>query len=439
MVHTFYIHNKYFALDTESGALHILDEKAYEMIHSLRMPLPCGCPDVWVNRWGNDAKVIWSEIQKLIAAEQLFIPESKSVHSGEPCIKALCLHVAHDCNLRCAYCFAGDGAFGAERSVMTSKTAKKAVDFLIKQSGNRRHLEIDFFGGEPLLAWDTVQTAVAYGKKRAAETGKVIRFTLTTNGLALDDEKIEYINAEIDNAVLSVDGREHVHDALRKTVRGEGSYHAVLPKFLQLIKNRTKDYYVRGTFTALNIDFADDVLALYNKGFRHISMEPAVLPDAHPLALRAEHKESIISEYRRLQQLLRRHSDIDFFHFKIDLDTGPCVYKRVKGCGAGTEYAAVTPEGELYPCHQFVGINEYKMGSIDDFDSQAVKPFGNIYTRTECIACWAKYFCGGGCAAANLTVNGDAERSYELGCDLARVRFECAMAGKCSDNTNVRL
>ena len=430
MVHTFCIHGAHYAFDSESGALHSLHQKAAEMISRLPLPLPEQCPQEWVGRLGGEANAIWREIKALAASGQLFAPEIGPPSQGKPVVKAICLHVAHDCNLRCAYCFAGTGGFGADRALMTPETARKAIDFLLAQSGRRRHLEVDFFGGEPLMAWDTVVEAVSYGRARAASMQKVIRFTLTTNGLALDDDKIQTINAEMDKLVLSLDGREAVHNALRKTVSGEGSYRAVLPKMQRLVAARTRSYYLRGTFTANNLDFAEDVAALADLGFRHISIEPVVLPNGHPLAIGPQHIQTIADQYHHLLSLLNQRSEIDFFHFRVDLQGGPCLYKRVKGCGAGTEYAAVTPDGGIYPCHQFVGYPQYKIGTLDDFDLRNAPRFGNLFTRPACRTCWAKYLCGGGCAAANLTVNGDPEQPYQLGCDLARARFECALAKK---------
>ncbi len=432
MTHIFTLNNATLLFDTESGALHRIDDDTRRVLALVQAPMTPDCPDAVLAQAGEEGREIWRQLYQLQQDGQLFTPEQRVLQKAPTgVIKAMCLHVAHDCNLRCDYCFAGTGAFGAGRGLMDAQTARDAVDFLLAHSANRKHLEIDFFGGEPLMAWDTVTGTVDYARQRAAATNKVFRFTLTTNGLLLDDDKIAYINANMDNVVLSIDGRASSHDAVRRTVSGAPSHALVLPKFQKLIASRTKDYYARATFTARSLDFAQDVLALADAGFKHISVEPVVLSADHPLAIGPQHLEAVNAEYERLLQLLRDRPNINFFHFRIDLNQGPCVYKRVKGCGAGVEYVAITPEREIYPCHQFVGRAAYRLGTLDstDWRDDISEHFAslNLYSRDACTQCWARYLCGGGCAAANLTANNDLSQPYEIGCQLAKKRFECAM------------
>jgi len=413
---------KHYIFDSEAGALHLADAEICDMIAKISMPMAETSPP------GVDTE-LWAELYALQQAGQLFAPETQAAMQPEGIIKALCLHVAHDCNLRCTYCFAGKGDY-ASRGLMDAETAKQAIDFLIKHSGNRRQLEIDFFGGEPLMAWDTVMEAVNYAKQRGAQSKKIIRLTLTTNGLLLDDEKIDFINTEIDNIVLSLDGRQAIHDAVRKTKSGHGSYTHIVEKFQKLVSKRTKSYYIRGTFTAKNLDFAEDVLALRELGFKHVSIEPVVLPPEHELAIQPKHIPQIEQEYERLLDILSSRDDINFFHFNVSLERGPCAYKRAKGCGAGVEYIAITPNGEIYPCHQFVGNSGYKLGTLSDGLGADKHNFAahNLYTRHECTQCWARYLCGGGCPAANVTAHGSIIPVYDIGCKLALKRFECGLA-----------
>ncbi|MEG0441420.1 MAG: thioether cross-link-forming SCIFF peptide maturase, partial [Oscillospiraceae bacterium] len=352
---------------------------------------------------------------------------------GAP-IKALCLHVSHDCNLRCRYCFASTGDFGTgHRLTMDFETAKRAIDFVIEKSGSRRNIEVDFFGGEPLMAMDTVKKTVAYARSIEEEHGKCFRFTITTNGVLLDDENIAYINKEMSNAVLSLDGRPAVNDHMRKTINGKGSYDMIVPKFKQLVDGRgDKDYYLRGTFTHNNLDFAADVTHVASLGFRNISVEPVVSEPECSWALQDDDIPTILAEYEKLAEELKGRDDINFFHFNVDLAQGPCVIKRMRGCGAGCEYVAVTPEGDLYPCHQFVGNAEYKLGNVFEgtFDHALSDKFAelNIYTREDCKTCWARFYCSGGCSASNLLVNGDIKKPHHVGCELEKKRLECAIA-----------
>ncbi|MDR1736496.1 MAG: thioether cross-link-forming SCIFF peptide maturase [Oscillospiraceae bacterium] len=425
MIHKFHLLDRFILLDVASGAVHEIDRAAYDLLDTIKAPMTENPPE----GLDEEEREIWAELYELQQKGQLFTPDVPVPDAPETVLKALCLHVAHDCNLRCAYCFASTGDFGGGRKLMSRETGERAIDFLLSKCGARRNLEIDFFGGEPLMAMDTVKHVVDYARAKAPE--KNFRFTITTNGLLLNDENIEYINREMSNAVLSLDGRRDVHDTLRKTVSGGGSYDIIVPKYKNLIAGRKGDYFVRGTFTARNLDFVNDVNEIEREGFRNISLEPAVLPNGHPLALTEENLPFLLLEYERLLERILQGRDYSFFHFQIDLEQGPCVYKRVRGCGAGYEYAAVTPEGDIYPCHQFVGNEAYRMGSVfgGSMDSAISERFRtmSIDTREDCRICWARYYCSGGCAASNLTAEGDIGKCYSLGCALERKRVECAI------------
>jgi len=414
--------------------------------------IPQDIPNEVVQDVGADnIHSVWGELYSLYRGGMLFSAddaEDIEPPSKTP-LKALCMHIAHDCNLRCKYCFADTGGFGAERGCINIHTAKRAVDFLVERSENRRNLEIDFFGGEPLLAFDIVKETVEYARGLEEKHGKRFRFTLTTNGLLLNDDAIVFINREMSNIVLSLDGRREVNDALRPTINGKGSYDLIVPKFQKLLNERQGDYFIRGTFTAKNLDFASDVLHIADLGFRNISIEPVVLEDGHELAICEEHLPEIFREYDRLAEILARgYGGVtqpppegvpsadgggcvpNFFHFNVDLEGGPCVYKRLRGCGAGGEYAAVTPDGSIYPCHQFAGREKYRMGSVLDgtFTPNSNLTVNHIKAREGCSDCWAKYFCGGGCAAANLNINGEINTPYRIGCEMQKKRLECAIA-----------
>ncbi|MCI5738411.1 MAG: thioether cross-link-forming SCIFF peptide maturase, partial [Ruminococcus sp.] len=358
-------------------------------------------------------------------------------------LKALCLHVAHTCNLNCEYCFAAQGKYHGERALMSFETGKRALDFLVEHSGKRKNLEVDFFGGEPLMNFEVVKQLVAYARRIEKEKGKNFRFTLTTNGVLLDDEVTEFANRECHNVVLSLDGRKEVHDRLRKTVNGQGSYDVIVPKFQEFVKKRgDKGYYVRGTFTKNNIDFTNDIFHMADLGFTELSMEPVVCAPDAPYALREADLPVLYEQYEILaKDMLRRKKEghpITFYHYMLDLTGGPCIYKRISGCGSGTEYLAVTPWGDLYPCHQFVGDEKYKMGNIyDGITNTALQQefkCCNAYARPECKDCWAKLYCSGGCAANAYHATGSITGVYQYGCELFKKRIECAVMMQVAEN-----
>jgi len=419
-------------IDPASGAVHVTDKDAYDLLGELTPPLTENDP-----RYNAE---VYAEIYELYKKGLLFSEDGCRNFAEEARsapMKALCLHVSHDCNLACEYCFAESGNYGGERGIMPPDVAIKAIDFLVKNSGDRAELEADFFGGEPLMAWDTVTAAVSYARANEAAWGKRFRFTITTNGLLLDDEKTDYINREMSNCVLSLDGREEINDAMR----GKGVYAAVVPKFRKLVQSRNKpgftDYYVRGTFTTLNSDFCEDVIELVRLGFRNVSLEPAT-GDAFRYAIKDKHVGRICAEYDRLYDLIADGSDdvngVNFFHFNVDLRGGPCVIRRLRGCGCGNEYAAVAPNGDLYPCHRFVGEADWLMGSVNGgVLNEAVRDYfikTHIYSKSDCPDCWARFYCSGGCNATCFASYGDARitRSAGVECMLMKKRLECALA-----------
>ena len=445
MVHTFEALGVKLAVDVNSGAVHVLDDLTYRLLPLVEPPMAEHCPPELLARlpeYRTEAvEEGWQDLRELAGNGLLFVeddyvdPAAATALQQSAPIKALCLHVSHDCNLRCQYCFASTGDFGTGRKIMDIETAKRAIDFVIQRSGSRRNIEVDFFGGEPLMAMDTVKATVAYARSIEKKAGKCFRFTITTNGVLLDDENIDYINREMSNAVLSLDGRPQVNDRMRKTVNGKGSYEVIVPKFQKLVAGRgTKDYYLRGTFTHYNLDFAEDVMHMADLGFRNVSVEPVVGEETCGYALKDEDLPVVLEQYEKLAEKLKDRADVNFFHFNVDLAQGPCVIKRLRGCGAGCEYVAVTPEGDIYPCHQFVGNPAYKIGSLYDgsFDMELSHRFSglNIYTREECRDCWARFYCSGGCSASNLLVNGDIKKPNHVGCEMERKRLECAIALK---------
>ena len=445
MVHTFTALGVHIAVDVNSGAVHVLDELTFRLLEQVEPPMAEHCPQTLLDKLEQyppqALEEAWQELRSLAEEGLLFVEddyidrEKAASMQQQALVKALCLHVSHDCNLRCKYCFASTGDFGTGRKTMDVETARKAIDFVVAKSGPRRNIEVDFFGGEPLMAMDTVKATVDYARSIEEKAGKHFRFTITTNGMLLNDENIDYINREMSNAVLSLDGRREVNDRERLTPAGTGSYDIIVPKFQKLVAGRgTKDYYLRGTFTRFNRDFAQDVMHIASLGFKNISVEPVVGGPQDPYALREEDLPQLEAEYERLAAMLREHPEINFFHFNVDLAQGPCVIKRLRGCGAGCEYVAITPEGDIYPCHQFVGNPDYKLGNLDEgtFDMGISGQFAalNIYTREECRDCWARFYCSGGCSASNLLVNGDIKRPHHVGCALERKRLECAIALK---------
>ncbi len=430
MVHVFKYKNYNYIYDSGSGSLHECDGKTYAYLaHMLGQTEQA--PDL--------SKEELSEIEGDIAAlkEQglLFKQETAARPPKSNEVKALCIHICHDCNLRCRYCFADEGAYHSVREFMSEETAKKAIDFLIENSGNRKVLEVDFFGGEPLMCLDTIKNVVYYAKEKAAARGKKFLFTTTTNALLLNDEAIEFFNAEMENVVLSLDGRKQVHDAIRKTVNGKGSYDFVINNIKNFVKSRgDKHYYVRGTFTAKNLDFSKDVLFLADNGFDSISMEP-VVTDIDDLAIKEEHIPEILEEYERLcDEYLERYArgeGFNFFHFNVDLEGGPCLSKRVSACGAGNEYFSVAPNGDIYPCHQFVGDEKFKMGNVNggalNADIRSTFAENCLFTREKCDKCFAKYICSGGCSANNYHFEGDMNKPYGVTCEMMKKRIECGM------------
>lgn len=451
MIHRYQKKGLNFVLDVNSGAVHLLDDISYAVSGLLDENMGDTCPqsiiDALPDYTADEIREAYDELYELKKAGQLFaqddyIDVSRYIPVNAP-VKALCLHVAHDCNLRCQYCFASTGDFGQGRKIMPPEIAKKAIDFVIARSGVRHNIEVDFFGGEPLMAWDTVTQTVDYARSLEEKYNKKFRFTITTNGLLLDEDKRKYINENMDNCVLSLDGRREVNDEFRKTVAGTGSYDTIVPKFKALVDERDPnlDYYARGTFTSHNLDFAEDVLSIADAGFDRLSVEPVTADPGCGYDLTEDDLPKIKAEYDRLTDIMlerkKEGKPFTFFHFMVDLDQGPCVVKRLRGCGAGYEYVAVTPDGDIYPCHQFVGKEEFKQGSVLDqsFNMDIAQTFAgmNIYSRPKCQKCWAKFYCSGGCSAANYNMNHDMNDSYDLGCEMERKRLECAIYLKAMD------
>lgn len=451
MIHRYQKKGLNFVLDVNSGAVHLLDDISYAVSGLLDENMGDTCPqsiiDALPDYTADEIREAYDELYELKKAGQLFaqddyIDVSRYIPVNAP-VKALCLHVAHDCNLRCKYCFASTGDFGQGRKIMPPEIAKKAIDFVIARSGVRHNIEVDFFGGEPLMAWDTVTQTVDYARSLEEKYNKKFRFTITTNGLLLDEDKRKYINENMDNCVLSLDGRREVNDEFRKTVAGTGSYDTIVPKFKALVDERDPnlDYYARGTFTSHNLDFAEDVLSIADAGFDRLSVEPVTADPGCGYDLTEDDLPKIEAEYDRLTDIMlerkKEGKPFTFFHFMVDLDQGPCVVKRLRGCGAGYEYVAVTPDGDIYPCHQFVGKDEFKQGSVLDqsFNMDIAQKFAgmNIYSRPKCQKCWAKFYCSGGCSAANYNMNHDMNDSYDLGCEMERKRLECAICLKAMD------
>jgi uncharacterized protein len=442
MIHTYQQNGYYICVDANSSSIHLLDELAFLLIDGREsLPTPDEAQKIAAGRFGEaEIAEAHAELTQLVKDERLFTPEQslrdainfKQVNTA---LKAMCLHVAHGCNLRCGYCFAGEGDYKTGSSLMSGQTAKDAVDFLIENSPGRQSIEIDFFGGEPLLNFDVVKAAVLHAKSREKQAGKEFYFTITTNGTLLDDKKTQFINEYMDNVVISIDGRREVHDALRRRAAGGGSYDLVVPRAKKLTAARDdKSYFVRGTFTSKNLDFTDDVLHLAELGFREISIEPAV-GSGGELFLREEHLPRLFAEYERLlaeyAARLSQGQNFRFYHFNLELYDAPCIFKKIIACGAGSEYVAVSPEGGIYPCHQFVGIEKFKMGSLKTGiqKPEIGRTFtdANVLTKPECRGCWAKLFCSGGCHANAYFTHNRIDTPNKIACELQKKRIECAI------------
>ena len=449
MLHQYKSGGMNIVLDTCSGSVHVVDEVAYDIISMYKDHSKDEIVSAIMSKYSGrndvtdeDIRICIDDVRALEESGQLFTPDTYEPmaqtfkeRSGNV-IKALCLHIAHTCNLNCSYCFASQGKYNGERAVMSFEVGKQALDFLIANSGTRHNLEVDFFGGEPLMNWQVVKDLVLYARSIEKQHNKNFRFTLTTNGILIDDDVIDFCNKEMSNVVLSLDGRKEVHDRYRVDYAGNGSWERVVPKFQKLVAARGgKNYYMRGTFTHANPDFLNDIKCMLDLGFTELSMEPVVCPKDDPEALTPEDIETIKDQYDQLAELMRQRRKegrpFTFYHYMIDLKGGPCIYKRISGCGSGTEYMAVTPWGDLYPCHQFVGDESYKLGDIwngvSNHERQEEFRSCNVYARPECADCWAKLWCSGGCAANALHASGSIRGIYEAGCELFRKRIECAI------------
>ncbi len=446
MIHQYKLGGYNIVLDVCSGAVHAVDEIAYDIIAMFeendRQTVLDAVQATYPTVSRGDLEECYDQVASLKAAGKLFAPDTFEPMAGTlkkktaGVVKALCLHIAHSCNLNCSYCFASQGNYHGERALMSFEVGKAALDFLIAHSGTRRNLEVDFFGGEPLMNFDVVKQLVAYARSIEKEKGKNFRFTLTTNGMLIDDDVIDFANREMSNVVLSLDGRKEIHDRFRVDYAGNGSFDRIVPKFQKLVEARGgANYYMRGTFTHANPDFLNDIQTMLDLGFSELSMEPVVCAPDDPSALTEEDKAVVLDQYEKLAELMlereKEGKPFTFYHYMIDLTGGPCIYKRISGCGSGTEYMAVTPWGDLYPCHQFVGEEKFKLGDVfggvtntavqDEFMSC------NVYARPECRDCWARLYCSGGCAANAYHATGSVKGIYEYGCDLFRKRMECAI------------
>ncbi len=445
MVHTFRQNGYNVALDSVSGSVHCVDDVAFDVINAYENT----SRDEIIRTVSSKHNVSEQDViecledvdglkaEGLLFAEDTFRPDVEKLAKRDTVVKALCLHVAHTCNLNCEYCFAAQGKYHGERALMSFEVGKRALDFLVENSGTRHNLEVDFFGGEPLMNFDVVKRLVEYARSIENEKGKHFRFTLTTNGMLIDDDVIDFANREMDNVVLSLDGRREVNDRFRKTAGGQGSFDVIVPKFQKFVKARgDKSYYMRGTFTHFNPDFTKDIQTMLDLGFNELSMEPVVCPPADAYALTEEDKQTVLKEYEKLADMMlereKQGKPFTFYHYMLDLEGGPCIYKRISGCGSGTEYLAVTPTGELYPCHQFVGNKDYLMGDIwqgvTRTDTRDKFKRCNAYSRKECDDCWARLYCSGGCAANAYNATGDINGVYSYGCELFKKRIECAVA-----------
>lgn len=450
MIHQYKNNGYNIVLDVNSGSVHVVDDIVYDVLPVVERKLGENVTDLSELASAAAAELSYPEEELREAVEEILtLKEEGSLFTEDiykdyifdfknrqTVVKALCLHIAHDCNLACRYCFAEEGEYHGRRALMSYEVGRKALDFLVRNSGNRVNLEVDFFGGEPLMNWQVVKDLVAYGRSLEEPWHKKFRFTLTTNGILLNDEVQEFVNREMANVVLSIDGRKEVHDRMRPFRGGQGSYDIVVPKYQKLAESRNQtNYYVRGTFTRHNLDFASDVMHLADLGFEQISVEPVVAAEDEEYAIRKEDIPRILEEYDKLAvELIRRKKEgkgVNFFHFMIDLEGGPCVAKRLSGCGSGTEYLAVTPWGDFYPCHQFVGQEEFLMGNVDEgivrTDIRDSFKSCNVYAKDKCKDCFARFYCSGGCAANSYNFHGNINDAYDIGCELQRKRIECAI------------
>ena len=446
LIHKFKQGGKCFVLDVNTGAVHIVDELVYDLVDDNRLRSKEELVADFGAKYGADVvEEAYEELQELVAEGILYTEDQYEdiAHSSmddRDYIKAVCLNIIHACNLRCKYCFADEGEYNGHKGKMSLETAKKAIDYVVKRSGPRKNIEIDLFGGEPTMMMDTIKEIIAYARENEAKWNKRIRFTMTTNATLLTDEMMDYMDKELENIILSIDGRKEVNDKVRIRFDGKGSYDQILPNIKKMVakRDKTKAHTVRGTFTRENLDFYEDVKMMVDEGFREISIEPVVLEDGHPLALRKEDLPKIFESYDKLyDELVQKKAEgkeFNFYHFKVDLNGGPCVYKRISGCGAGFEYVAITPQGEVYPCHQFVGKEEYKLGSIydDSYNEDLGMSFKkeHIYNKPKCRNCWARFYCSGGCQANNIAFNNDINNPYDIGCQMQKKRIECAIALK---------
>ena len=454
MIHQYKLNGKNIVLDVFSGSVHEVDDLAYDIIAEYETKDKEQIKAEMLEKYKNDPTINAQEIEDVFAdieelkangklyTQDIYADKKFNFKARNTVVKALCLHIAHTCNLNCDYCFASQGKYHGERALMSFEVGKQAIDFLVANSGTRRNLEVDFFGGEPLMNFEVVKQIVAYARSIEKEKNKNFRFTLTTNGVLIDDDVIDFANKECHNVVLSLDGRKEIHDHLRKTINGKGSYDIIVPKFQKFVKARgNKGYYIRGTFTHNNVDFTNDIFHMADLGFTELSMEPVVCKPSDPYALTEEDLPKLYEQYEILaKEMIKRKKEgnpFTFYHYMIDLQGGPCIYKRIAGCGSGTEYLAVTPWGELFPCHQFVGDPKYSMGDVwkgvTNTEMQDKFKCCNAYAREKCKDCWAKLYCSGGCAANAYHASGSIEGTYDYGCDLFKKRMECAIMLKIAE------
>ena len=449
MVHQYKLNGYNIVLDICSGSVHAVDDVAYDIIALFEDNSKEDVINEIITKYlgidgitEEDIIECYEQVNELKEQNKLFTPDTFKPMAGElkrktsGVIKALCMHIAHTCNLNCSYCFASQGKYHGERAMMSFEVGKRALDFLVENSGSRRNLEVDFFGGEPLMNFEVIKQLVKYARSIEKEKNKNFRFTLTTNGVLIDDDVIDFANREMSNVVLSLDGRKEIHDRFRVDYSGNGSFDTIVPKFQKLVEKRGgKNYYMRGTFTHANPDFLEDIKTMLDLGFTELSMEPVVCEAGTPSELTAEDLPIVLDQYEKLAELMteydKKGTPFTFYHYMIDLEGGPCIYKRISGCGSGTEYMAVTPRGDLYPCHQFVGDENFKLGNIYDgvtnHDIQKCFANCNVYARPECSDCWAKLYCSGGCAANAYHSTGSVTGVYKYGCELFKKRMECAI------------